>query len=159
MSDTEEYMKLIEIASTEYIDKHHHYWSIYWKFLTGLAVVMSLYVFGEKNIRLYIQANRPLTALVFILIIIFIGLASFFVMCREHMYLLLIDARKKALYAKIGVDPFPNNGLNRLSNLERFLSNRISIATVLSMSILIISCLCILLIILSSFIGTLPLEN
>ena len=152
MRDTEKCMKLIEIASTEYMDKHHHYWSIYWRFSAMLAFVMSLYVFGEKNINSYIQANRTVTAVVFILIIILIGIASFLVMCREHRYLLSIKARLLTLYAKIGVEPFPDNNVESLSTPERFLSNKFSIATVLSISTIVISVLCIALILLSSFV-------
>lgn len=151
MSDTEKCMKLIEIASTEYMDKHHHYWSIYWRFSAMLAFVMGLYVFGENNINYYIQANPIVTAVMFILIIILIGIASFLVMCREHRYLLMINARLLDLYSKIKVEPFPENKLDSLSNLERFLGKQFSIATVLSISIIVISFLCIFLILLSSF--------
>lgn len=153
MDDAEKYIKLIDIASTEYMDKHHHYWSIYWKFLTGLAFVMSLYVFGEKNIASYIQANRMATAAVFILLILMIGAASFLVMCREHRVLSLIGERRKRLYEKIKEEPFPGDGLSSLSPLERLFCNKVHIATVLSTSILVISLLCIGLIVLSSFIG------
>lgn len=104
-----------------------------------LAVVMSLYVFGKENINSYIRVNHILTTVVFILVISLIGMASFLVMCREHRYLLLIDARLQALYTKARVERFPEDNLKLLLKLERFLSDKVSIATVLSISTIAIS--------------------
>lgn len=120
-----------------------------------LAFVMSLYVFGKENINSYIQVNNRMTTIIFILIIIMIGTASFLVMCREHRYLLLIDARLRVLYIKIGTERFPEDNLRLLSSLERFLSDKVSIATVLSISTIVISFFSIVLILFSSF----ALEN
>ena len=141
------------------MDKHHHYWSIYWRFLTGLAFVMSLYVFEEKNINSYIQVNNIATTIIFVLIIVLIGLASFTVLCSEHIYLVQIRKRLIDLYAKIGVEAYPNNGSNSLLRLEHFVGSKFSIASILSMSILVIAILCIALIIFSSFLALPPVEN
>lgn len=151
--NTEEYIKLIEISTTEYMDKHHHYWNIYWKFLVGLAFIMSLYVFGEKNISLYIQINRRVTAAIFILIIALIGLASFTVLSREHIHLLEIQERCDVLYAQIHVTRTPGNDQSPLLKIERFLGSKISIASILSVSIVAIAVLSIALIVVSTHFG------
>lgn len=147
--DSEKYIKLIEISTTEYMDKHHHYWSIYWKFLVGLAFIMSLYVLGEKNINLYI-INRQVTAAIFILIISLIGLASFTVLSREHIHLLIIQKRCDDLYAQIHITRTSDISQSSLLKVERFLGSKISIASILSMSIVAIAVLSIALIFVSS---------
>lgn len=152
MSETEKYLKLIEIASAEYMDKHHHFWNIYWRFLTGLAFTMGLYVFGEKNLDSYIQTSRIVTTVVFCIIILLMGVVSFRVLIREHTYLLQISKRSKNLYAKLGVEPFPEIELYQHSKLEKFYKKDFSIASTLAISILVVLFLCFVLIILSSFV-------
>lgn len=152
MECTEKNLELIKICSTEYMDKHRHYWNIYFKFLLGIAFVTSLYVFGEKNIGIYIQAGKTETAVIFSAIILILGVSSFLVMCREHRALLLIAGRYKKLYKKIDVEPYPSDELKFLSKIEKIPSELFSIASILSISLLALTIGCILLICFSSAI-------
>lgn len=163
MHPTEKSMELIKICSAEYMDKHHHYWSIYFRFLLGIAFVMSIYLFGERNISVYIQASRLVTTLIFALIILLLGCVCFFILCRERVLLSKMMERYIRLSESIGLELFPEPRVPapqqttstssrrrrrsaKITKLEEYVSELAPISTVMAYSILVVTAICLFLI-------------
>ncbi len=146
---TSKQLELAKILSNEYMDKHHHYWNIYFKFLFSLIAILGLIIVGERPLVYFFQCNKALTTIICSLIVFSIGLCSSCIMIQEGVALNSIRQNYEQVFNCLGMSTYTIP--EETSRLERKLRSLMPIKRTMTISLISVTILEIVLIVIIAY--------
>lgn len=93
-------MEVLKIYSTEYIDKHNHFWNVYFKYMYALILILGLLLFDDDFTRI---TDSLWGSVLFLILYLSFNYISFLVLRKESIVIKMFGKRYDAMCTKLGV--------------------------------------------------------
>ncbi len=121
MIDNIKFEKMFEITANEFMDKHHHYWNVFFKFLYFDVFLLGFLLFNGEEIKCAAKSFNDNTKAIVVLFVVVFMILKAVIVFKEYLVLMKINKRYDDLYKMIPYERLPNipNKLRLLQKIDK----------------------------------------